>query len=381
MRLISRYMVRWGLAGLLLCGIAGIVESQTSKGFPGPKSSRKSSRVKKNESKTTVIVEILTGKAGAGLQTQQWRPFFEQLGVAVRIRQSILNEEPEVVERKFGRLRQITLRGRLDRRGKLVFLDRTFVRGDAAKFREWIRELETYGAQGAPEGKPLWGLNKTQYGGVHTALSRKTGNEIEGLALEAALEKLELPSDYPLRLTTTTRSWLATRFPGAPKTRKRLLGTSQGTALAILLDEYGLGFRPLRTPEGSIELVIDPLEKTTDAWPIGWDLRKLKLSRQKTAPKLFALIPVELDNVKFLDILNAVSIETEVPIHVDHYRIEARGTDLEKLRVSHPPRKSSWSLLLRRVTNPHKLMSCIRVDELGQPLVWITTLQIGSSTR
>jgi hypothetical protein len=337
--------------------------------------------VKKKENKTIVIVEILTGKAGAGLKTQQWRPVFERLGVAVRIRQSVLNEEPEVVERKFGRLRQITLRGWLDRRGRLLFPDRTFVRGDAAKLREWIRELETYGAQGAPQGKPLWGLNKTQYGGIHTALSRKTVNEVEGLPLEAALEKLELPSEYPLRLTTTTRSWLATRFPGAPKTRKRLLGTSQGTALALLLDEYGLGFRPLRTPEGSIELVVDPLEKTTDAWPIGWDLRKLKLSRQKTAPKLFALIPVELENVKFLDVLNAVSIETDVPIHIDHYRIEARGTDLEKLRVSHPPRKSSWSLLLRRVTNPHKLMSCIRVDELGQPLVWITTLQIGGSTR
>ena len=70
---------------------------------------------------------------------------------------------------------------------------------------------------------------------------------------------------------------------------------------------------------------------------------------------MFEFIPVELEDVKLLDVFDAVSVKTEVPIYIDHYRIEAKPIDLANLRVSHPSRQTTWGLLLKRVTNPAKL--------------------------
>ena len=156
--------------------------------------------------------------------------------------------------------------------------------------------------------------------------------------------------------------------------RKKIKGISLGTAFALVLRDHSLGFRPLRTPTGSIELVVDPLSEAKDAWPIGWDLQK---SRPKTAPKFFKLIPVSLDKVKLVDVLHAVSVKTGVPIYLDHPAIKAKGITVDKLVVSYPSRKASWSLLLRGITVRHRLKHKLRIDEAGNPFVWITTFASG----
>ena len=92
-------------------------------------------------------------------------------------------------------------------------------------------------------------------------------------------------------------------------------------------------------------------------------------------------MPVDLDNLPILDVLTAISAKTKIPIRFDHYRIEAHRIDLEKTRVNYPPRKTSWSLLLRGVTNPNRLSYDLKIDELGQPFVWITTLKFGNLGR
>jgi hypothetical protein len=145
-----------------------------------------------------------------------------------------------------------------------------------------------------------------------------------------------------------------------------------------VLNDYGLGFRPLRTPEGTIELAVESLEQTTDVWPVGWELKD---SRQKTAPKLFEFVPVELNDVKLTDVLHGISVRSEVPVYIDHYRIEARGIDLDKIVVSYPLRRASWSQLLRGITAPNRLINDLGIDEQGQPFVWITTLEPGRRER
>lgn len=324
---------------------------------------------------TQVKVELLIGKGEAGLKAQQWGQVFERLEVPVRIRRSILDEQPEIKERMYGRLRQVTVIGLLARDGTLVFPEHTFRQSEIARLREWLRELQTYGAQGAPDGKPLWGLSKSQFGELYDALSGKLEQEVEGRTLNEALATFDLPKQYPLRFSTSAQERLRDRFPQKlPPVHKRLQGVGKGTALALLLNDYGLGFRPLRTPDGSLELTVESLEETEDVWPVGW---KFKQSRAKTAPKLFELIPVHFEDVKLLDVFDAVSAKTGIPIYLDRYRIDAKGIDLESIRVSYPPRQASWSLLLHGITNPHKLARRFRIDEQGRPFVWITTLEPG----
>lgn len=327
-------------------------------------------------SKTLVNVELLMAKDGGALTAQEWAQSFQQIGYEVRIRQPILDDKPDVSEKMVGTTRVVTVIGRLERGGQLVFPTKAFTRSDAAKLKEWLTELKTYGAQGNPKGKPLWGLTEAQFAVVYGAVGNPVETEVEGQPLAAALTQLGLPEKYPVRLSVASNEWLASEFPKAPPVRNFVKGMSMGTALAVVLNEYGLGFRPLRKADGGMELTVDPLKVNREAWPAGWDL-KAGQNRQQLVPKLFEMIPVELDKAKLTDVLTAVQEKTGVPVLIDHYRIEGKGLDLESLTVTVPPKKTTWSLLMKSATTPHKLTRRLQIDELGRPFLWVTVLDPG----
>lgn len=327
-------------------------------------------------SKTNVRVELLTGKEGVGLAAQQWRQTFEQIGFTVRIRQAILDDKPEIKEQKVGRLRNIVAIGRMERDGKLVFPDRTFSRGDGRKLQEWLRSLQTFGAQGSPEGQPLWGLDKQQFSEFYNALSSPVETELHGKMLPQAVVAMKLPEKYPVRFTTTAGEMLKQPELLTRHVSKNVEGHSRGTALSLLLHDYGLGFRPLRTPEGAIELAVESLKTTDQLWPIGWDLKQ---TRAKTAPGLFQFVPVDLNEVKLLDVFAAIEATTKVPIHIDYHSLEKERVDIDEIVVSYPSKRTSWSLLLNGITVPNKLKRKLRIDEQGKPFVWVTPLTVSRS--
>jgi hypothetical protein len=331
----------------------------------------RTTNTKKSKTKTVVSVELLADAMANGLTAQQWGQTFEKIGYTVRIRRAILKEKPEIKERTRGRLREVKVIGKLDRSGRLIFADRTFSPSQGSKLAEWLRSLEVYGAQGSPKGKPVWGLDKAQFDILYNALSPKVDADIQGKTLSAALAAMKLPATYPVRYTVAAKQRLGTPSANRRPVRELLKGHSKGTAMALALHEYGLGFRPLRTPNGGLELSIESRDKVTDVWPIGWDLKQ---QRAKTAPRFFKLVPVELDKVNLVDALDGIAAVTDVPIHLDHFDIEARGIDVDKIVISYPAKKTSWSLLLRSITTPYKLTRKFRVDEKGRPFVWVTPL-------
>ena len=325
----------------------------------------------KSRIKTVVTVELLAGKMANGLTSQQWGRIFDKIGYRVRIRRALLDEKPEIKQRTLGRLREVTVIGKLDRRGMLVFADRTFTQSQAAKLAEWLRSLEVYGAAGSPVGKPIWGLSKSQFDILYNALSAKNNSNVQGEPLENAVAAMKLSSEYPIRYMTAARERLTSLGAKRKPVRADVQGHSKGTALALILSEYGLGFRPQRMPDGNLELAIESRDMVPVLWPIGWDLKQ---SRSKTAPQMFKLIPVELDKVHLVDALDGIATITKVPIHFDRYGIEAKGINVDEIVVSYPPKKTSWSLLLRSITTPYKLTRKFRIDERGKPFVWVTAL-------
>jgi hypothetical protein len=332
--------------------------------------------------KTTVSLVLITSDNTAALRARLWQTTLQKLDVPFRIRSATVADKVEVRERKLGPLRQVTVVGKVDRGGRLVFADRTYTRSDAAKLGEWLRELKAYGKQGKPEGKPLWGMTKAQFGVVFADLSASVATDVRGKELEQAVARLGLPSKYAVRYSVAAKAAVrkvprdlkrslgtGKRSLGSIPVRKSVKGQSLGTAFALVLRDYGLGFRPLRNPAGDIELIVDPLADAKDAWPIGW---KLKQARFNTSPKLFKIRPVSLDKVKMLDVFHTITAKTGVPVHVDYYATAAKGIDVDHLVVSYPARKASYSLLLRGITTRKKLSYILRVDEAGQPFAWIT---------
>jgi len=322
---------------------------------------------------TEVSLELIGGTAAATEHAQAWGQRLQKLGISFQTRQAVAGDKAEVKEQKFGRLRRVTVVAVLDRNGKIVCNDRTFTPAEADKLAEWLRELKTYGAQGAPQGKPLFGLDERQFGGVLRELSVPVNVDTEGLSLEAALAKLPLPEKHPLRITPEAQR-AAQMLDSDKKLQTDAHGLSVGTVLAVTLGEFGLSFKPLRTPDGKIELAVSPREAGQDAWPIGWPLDP-DTPQGQLVPALFKTVPVALDDVPLTDVLAAAAQSSEVPLLIDHHAIEREEIDLSELKVTVPNRKTTWGLLLRQVTFPHKLGRRIVADDSGKPFVLITTLK------
>jgi hypothetical protein len=330
---------------------------------------------KTQPSKTSIDVKLFATSDGGGLHAQQWGKLFESMDVSLQIQRPTLNDKPEIREREVGTLRSVTVIGTLDRSGKVLFPGRTFELADGPKIKEWLDELRTYGAQGAPDGKPLWGLSKDQFNRLFDSLLKPVESELLDLTIREAIAKLPLPESYPVRLSRAADELMVR--PGAKyRIRQNLRGFSAATALAVILNDGGLGFRPNRTPAGGLELLIEPLGQRTDQWPIGWPLQKQRI---QAAPKFFALTTIELDQVDLPDVLTAVTELTGTPILLDYHEIEAKNIDLKSLKVSYKRGQTSWSVALNKMVVPQKLSRDVWQDEAGRAFVWITTNRPGRS--
>ncbi|HEX6984037.1 MAG TPA: hypothetical protein VF170_01615, partial [Planctomycetaceae bacterium] len=352
-----------------------------------------------NPSRTTLRIELLMRGDGAAVDAQHWSRTLAGLGYPARIRQPIRDDQPEVSESTRGPLRFVSVIGTLDNRGNLVFPGRTFTPGQGAELKEWLDELKTYGAQGSPEGRPLWGLDRSQFEAVYQALSQPVEVDVTGLPLADALAKLPLPAGHPLRFTAAAKE--ALDAPGATSgVSQSVAGLTVGTGLAFVLHEHGLGFRPERTPEGTIELSVVPLPESesspSDAplvvWPVGWEIEEptkergapavkdkdaVPPNRVQIAPTLFAMAEIGFQNVPVTEALAAAEAATGVPMLLDRRAVAAAGIDLSKARATLPARRTSWSLALRYVTSPNRLRHDLRRDERGNPLVRVTPIRTG----
>ena len=322
---------------------------------------------------TEVVLELITGEAAAAEHAQEWGQQLQKLKVTFQTRQGVAADKPHVREQKLGRLRRVTVVALLDRNGKIVCADRSFTLAQSGKLAEWIRELKSYGAQGAPQGKPMFGLDESQFTSVFKGLSPNVEADTLGLKLTAALSKLPLPAKHPLRLTPEGKQ-AAQKVDADKVLRQSVRGLSVGTGLAVVLSEFGLAFKPLRTPDGAIELSVFPREDDSEIWPIGWPLDPSR-PQGKIAPALFKMVPVELNDVPLTEVLVAASNASEVPILIDYHPIDQQAIDLSELKVTVPQRTTTWGLLLKQMTFNHKLGRRIATDEAGRPLVLITTLK------
>ena len=331
---------------------------------------------------TTIEIQLLTLQRGPGsmrsiIAAQEWGRVFSRLGHSANIRSAIGAEQPEIRQKVSGRVRRLTVVGVLDDSGRAVFPKQIFTTADSKRIREWLTELETYGQQGATAGKPLWGLNEAQFADFYRSVSGRLESEIRDVWVYEAVKKLGLPSRLKVRWSEDARSALEDRI-NESNVRQSLAGLSQATALAVALREQGLGFRPDRTPSERIELLITPLRKGQAFWPTGWELKE---SRLKTARPLFELVPVNLEDAAFNDIVDIVEQKTGIRVLFDLRRIESEGVNLGELTVSTRPRKMTFYGLLETATVRNRLRHRLVIDEAGQPFIWITTFAADRERR
>lgn len=323
--------------------------------------------------KTLLEVEILMpGVAGDPLLAQRWRKVFEEIGEGVRIRQPLPSDTPKLEEIHRGPFRLVRVVGEINREGGLTFPGKTFKMNQSPQLKEFLGELKLYGAQGSPTGKPLWGLTKEQYEAVYDQLKTSVAQPLKGMPFEAALQQIPLPDSLPLTFHSSAelvrQSWRDVTFPA------EVQALSAGTALAYVLSQEGLGFRPLRGPTGQIQLMVHPLTDAPDAWPVGWPLDE-NGPRDRFVPGLFKKVETGVNESPLAAVLAAIEAESGVRILIDRRACLAKDLDADTLLVSYPRKKTAWALIVSSVTvNSHMTMN-YRQDEAGAGFIFVTPFE------
>jgi len=348
---------------------SGPVRGGANAGDPAGRTPGKS--IDRKTPNTSITAELVTGSSGNGLKARQWAEIFSKLDVVVTVRSGRSDDKLGVSERKSGgSLRVVSIVGAIDSQGRLIFPDQIFTENDSDKLAKWIDELRTYGAQGDPHGRPVWGLTKEQFGVIYAALKRPLTSEPKDMELTKAVTLFELPKDQPLKFSPE-----AARLVKAQGERtivsQPLQGISQGTALAALLAEHGLGFRPRRLPDGAIELTIAPLAEKGDVWPVGWPREQ---GLPETAPALFEFKTIDLADEPLNEVLEAVAPAIKLPILLDLAALAAKDIDLSQVVITHPRKRTTWTQALTTFTFKAKAKFEVLVDESGKPFLWVTPL-------
>jgi len=320
---------------------------------------------------TRLSFEVLIARGTTGIDAQRWGPVFQKLGETARFRQPLLDDRPDVTERTSGRTRLVKVVGELRPDGAIAFPGHTFRLNDTRKLAEWIRELKTYGAQGSPEGRPGFGLTASQLEIVLRTLETPLATELAGLPIAEALQRFGLPESLPARLSIAAEERLA-GLPGGVVAPQDLRGLSRGTALAILLSRARLGFRPTRTPSGTLELEVLPLGEATGLWPVGWPLDR---PPNQVVPKYVEAAVFDLKDKPLTELLAETREATGIRILIDVRRIAEAELSLDGAKVTQRPRRMTWSGILDRGSFPD-LMPELLQDEAGEGFVWVTTRTI-----
>lgn len=326
------------------------------------------SKSAKNTPATIILMELTTGDEGVGFRAQRWHQVFESLDVLLTIRGGTSRDKHGITEKKLSNgARQVHILGKLDQKGRVIVEDRVFAEGDVAKLTRWIDELREYGAQGTPDGQPAWGLTKDQFAAVHEALRQPLRSDPKGEEIAVALKLLQLPADLPVRLSESAAKRLKER--DETKVGQSLGTIAQGTALAAMTAEHGLGFRPQRLRDGAIVLSIEPIGELREPWPVGWPLSQ---PTPTVAPRLFSFTNIDLQEIELDAVLDAAADFIDMPILVDRAGLTAKKIDLAQIKVSHPAKRTTWGLALRRLLAQSKAKFEVLADESGRPFLWVT---------
>jgi hypothetical protein len=181
-----------------------------------------------------------------------------------------------------------------------------------------------------------------------------------------------------MTFTDAAREKALGRRPDTAPELLDLKGFSKGTAMAIVLAQYGLGFRPQRISAGRYQIEIDAGNESSNLWPVGW---KTQESLVVVLPAWLKSIPVDVEDVEVSVLLQVVADRLEIPMQTSSLSLASAERNLDELTYSRKADRVSPARLLTAIGDKLELGFDVRVDEGGKLFLWATTSDESNAFR
>ena len=315
---------------------------------------------------------VLITESGAGQQVQEWYQLLTDLKVdSLQIRGNSGNDKVDVVKSGTGAAAGYRVTGMLTGRNEIVLPGGRYRLGDRARISEWLKTLQTEGADralGAP--RPPFNIPPEQLKPVREEFAKPITFDTMDMPLRTFLDHLGSQLRVPLVVDAAT---LPIVKRDEYKVRDELNGLATGAGLAAALRPAGLVLVPRISLQRRVELAVSVAGASTEFWPIGWAPTADRPESQ-IIPAMHEVRDVELDEVPVLDLVAVVAERLKTPVLMDHNGIARQGLKPADVKVSLKPSKLSYGVVLGRMLVKAKLRYEVRIDDAGKPFVWIMSL-------
>ena len=317
-------------------------------------------------------IDILTQSQPAyRINAQKWGRIFQELGYVAKFRDGRAGEKTRIENIVRSGTQTVLVVFIMDSEGKITIRDQRFQMSEPRPMVDFLELIRAYGAAGPPSESPTWGLTTEQFAAVTQLLSTPVSEPVILKTPMATIDSLGLPDSFRLRFTEAARDKAFMELnPAIPE--QDLVGISKGTALAITLAQYGLGFRALQNTNvgGGYLIEVDTGDESTNMWPVGW---KTKETLAAILPALYKTIPVEVEDVPVDAFVSVIADKLQIPDFYSSMTLIDASRNPSELRYSRKPDRLTPSRMLMLLGDHFQLGLDVRVDENGKCFVWVTT--------
>jgi hypothetical protein len=313
------------------------------------------------------------------INAQEWGRALQPSGYSPRFRQPAPGEAVRIENVNRGETIEVHVVAGMAADGSLKLGADRFQIRDVDRLIEFLDELARFGAAGPPESDPKWGLTNEQLLEVTRILSEPLTDDVTLESPLATLSAMGLPDRIGLNFTDAAREVALGRKPPSAPEALALTGFTKGTAFAIVLSQYGLGFRPQATSQGGYALEIDRGGEASNLWPTGWRTKEVVSS---VLPAYLKSIPVtNVNKTPASEIVAGVSKWLKIPQFESRWELAAAGRELEQLNYTRADGKMTPGALLMALSDKFELGFDVRCDEAGKLFLWCTTQEEAKAFR
>lgn len=328
--------------------------------------------------RTLDIVVLIQPQPSYRVKAQEWGRVFQELGYSVRFREPRASEALRIEDQDRDDFLATQVVAAMEASGSIQIGGQKFDINNTKQLTLALEEIKRHGAKGPPNSNPTWGLTDEQFKEVTRILGVPVENSVELQSSILAIESIGLPGNMRMKFTEAARQQaLAKRPDSAPETIE-LQGFTKGASIAIILAQYGLGFRPKFVAPGHYDLEIDRGNESSNLWPIGW---KPEQSFSEILPAYFRAIPLDVEDVEVNALVGAITDKLGMPYFSSASELASKNLDINSLKYTRKNARISPARLLTSVGDKFELGFDIRVDEAGKMFLWVTTAEDTKSFR